>query len=334
MEPSSEQEFSQRHEWMRHVQKTHWYVYPCLLGCTCVLSSPSAYSSHLSKNHPSSLAQDDIDALVRLAAQPLDIEAGIPCPLCGDGEILRSKKEYRRHVCRHQEQLSLFALPRNLTDQDGDDDDDGDDGDGEMKSGQDDAGHSDGTAEGGSVGSDRETQPNIGDSVLNRLGRYEGHMPTVERSVDETEDQWAKARPEKPTPSEGDASSVKSVDEVAGAVAGEFKFSPAREAGVRTIQDKIDFLARELDRLAREPSLAELLGLQRLVAESKDPRRKRKARPPASLSSAYLDAESDTGSTIESDIGEAAEAAASNAKRGADEPADVRDSPPTKDPEP
>ncbi|KAL8365355.1 hypothetical protein RB595_004250 [Gaeumannomyces hyphopodioides] len=151
MVSSSEQEFSRRHEWMRHVEKTHWHAYPCLLGCTSVLSSPAAYSNHLSRAHASSVAQGDIDALLRLAAQPIDISAGIPCPLCGDGEMLRSKKEYRRHVSRHQEQLSLFSLPRNLTDQDGDDDDD------EIKSGQNDGGHSNGTADDGSLDSDKIT---------------------------------------------------------------------------------------------------------------------------------------------------------------------------------
>ncbi|KLU86153.1 hypothetical protein MAPG_05172 [Magnaporthiopsis poae ATCC 64411] len=216
MASSSEQEFSRRHEWMRHVQKTHWHVYPCLLGCTSVLSSPSAYRSHLSKAHPSSLAQGDIDALVRLAAQPLDIEAGIPCPLCSDGEILRSKKEYRRHVSRHQEQLSLFALPRNPDD----DDDDA-------------KGHSDGTSEDGSADSvimplsiktdtvmTRVSLPDHLSSVSRADADSEGHTPPVEHSVDEAEDRWAEdsehygsegAQAEELTPAEGDASSVKSI---------------------------------------------------------------------------------------------------------------------------
>lgn len=124
---NAEQEFSRRHEWMNHIQQNHWNSYTCLFGCSSTFSSPSQFKDHLFKNHSNSVSQDHADALVKLAAQPLDIKDGIPCPICGDAEILTSANQYRWHVGRHQEQLSLFALPRSATDEDGEVESDGTD---------------------------------------------------------------------------------------------------------------------------------------------------------------------------------------------------------------
>lgn len=60
---------------------------------------------------------------MKLSEQPVDIQQGVSCPLCH--ETLRSVQQYQRHVGRHQEQLSLFALPS----LDGDGEADGDDQD-------------------------------------------------------------------------------------------------------------------------------------------------------------------------------------------------------------
>jgi hypothetical protein len=60
---------------------------------------------------------------VKLSEQPVDIQQGVSCPLCH--ETLRSAQQYQRHVGRHQEQLSLFALPS----RDGDGEADGHDQD-------------------------------------------------------------------------------------------------------------------------------------------------------------------------------------------------------------
>ncbi|KAL8397164.1 hypothetical protein RB594_004033 [Gaeumannomyces avenae] len=101
---------SRRHQWLQHLEKTHWHVYPCPLGCTSIFRSASLCSSHLTWHHASSLAQGEIDSLVRLASRPIDIATKIPCPFCGDREVQQSKEEYQRHVRRHQEQLSALCL--------------------------------------------------------------------------------------------------------------------------------------------------------------------------------------------------------------------------------
>ncbi|KAK4192364.1 hypothetical protein QBC35DRAFT_520240 [Podospora australis] len=87
-----EREFSRRHEWFEHVQRNHWKTYNCPFGCEVELNSILEFKT-----------------LAKLAERAVDIANGISCPLCSD--TLYRPKQYQRHVGRHLEQLSLFALP-------------------------------------------------------------------------------------------------------------------------------------------------------------------------------------------------------------------------------
>ncbi|KAK0657036.1 hypothetical protein B0T16DRAFT_366818 [Cercophora newfieldiana] len=121
------QQFSRRHHWMNHTRTQHWVTYLCLLGCESrSFDLPSEYRTHISKEHPGSILEADMDTAIKLSAQPRNImnNRGSRCPLCDDKElVLRSEKQYQRHVGRHQEQLSLFALPQNSPDSDGESED-------------------------------------------------------------------------------------------------------------------------------------------------------------------------------------------------------------------
>jgi hypothetical protein len=103
-----EREYPRRHEWIEHVRQNHWKAYKCTT-CQSSFSSFADCKSHLETVHPSQRSEAELDALVKLSEQSLDIGQGVPCPLCH--EILNSAQQYQRHVGRHQEQLSLFALP-------------------------------------------------------------------------------------------------------------------------------------------------------------------------------------------------------------------------------
>ena len=113
---------------MDHTRKHHWVTYVCLLGCNSAsFGLPSEYRKHISREHPGSIPEADIDAMVNHSAQPRAItkSSGLYCPLCGDKEpVLRSEKQYQRHVGRHQEQLSLFALPQASAESDNEPDSD------------------------------------------------------------------------------------------------------------------------------------------------------------------------------------------------------------------
>ncbi|KAH8880759.1 hypothetical protein GQ53DRAFT_736224 [Thozetella sp. PMI_491] len=118
---TADREFSRRHEWMEHTRQVHWKAYICPFNCHATFASPADCKAHLKAKHPEAVDEDSRDALVKLAARDLDIEKGVPCPLCH--EDLKSEKKYQRHVGHHQKQLALFALP--VLDSKDDDDDDG-----------------------------------------------------------------------------------------------------------------------------------------------------------------------------------------------------------------
>ena len=118
---------------MDHTRTQHWVTYPCLLGCeSASFNLPSEYRTHISKEHLGSIPEAGIDMTVKLSAQPrlLTSSSALRCPLCDDEDVvLRSEKQYQRHVGRHQEQLSLFALAQTFPDSD-----EGSDSEGESES--------------------------------------------------------------------------------------------------------------------------------------------------------------------------------------------------------
>ncbi|KAK4040937.1 hypothetical protein C8A01DRAFT_34994 [Parachaetomium inaequale] len=103
-----EREYLRRHEWIAHVRQNHWKTYKCI-SCESPFSSSTDCKRHLETSHPAERSTAELDALVKLSEQLLNIRQGVSCPLCN--ETLRSVQQYQRHVGRHQEQLSLFALP-------------------------------------------------------------------------------------------------------------------------------------------------------------------------------------------------------------------------------
>jgi hypothetical protein len=133
--PTPEREFARRHEWMEHEVANHWKTYHCPGGCDEIFPSAAACKAHVRAAHPDAILNGQLDAMTNLSARPLRFEDGVPCRLCS--ETLSSRKQYQRHVGRHQEQLSLFALPappqveaeggeeRSDESDDGNDDDDG-----------------------------------------------------------------------------------------------------------------------------------------------------------------------------------------------------------------
>ncbi|POR35846.1 Hypothetical protein TPAR_09195 [Tolypocladium paradoxum] len=65
--------------------------------------------SHLDTAHLGQISAYQADALIKLNAQPTSTPDRLCCPFCGESQS--SLMIYQRHVGRHEEQLSLFALP-------------------------------------------------------------------------------------------------------------------------------------------------------------------------------------------------------------------------------
>ncbi len=112
-----EREYPRRHEWIKHVRQNHWTAYQCR-SCELACSSSLDFKRHLKISHLVDWSAAEMDAMVKLCEHPvLDVSKVATCPLCH--ETLHSVQQYLRHVGRHQEQLSLFALPSMDTDADG-----------------------------------------------------------------------------------------------------------------------------------------------------------------------------------------------------------------------
>ncbi|KAI1309236.1 hypothetical protein F5Y03DRAFT_75775 [Xylaria venustula] len=120
---TSEQQYSRRHEWLNHLSQKHWRVFRCPYSCQeADFSSHSELERHLRHNHSSLSAQKDLGMILDLCERPKPWPEEVECPLCQ--EALHSKREYVRHVGRHQTELALFALP---SIRGGDEDEDGSD---------------------------------------------------------------------------------------------------------------------------------------------------------------------------------------------------------------
>ena len=88
----------------------HWRTWHCAFGCKDTFPSASEFKQHIPRSHNNAVATTQLDALASLSERRMALDVAIECPLCA--EKVKSVKQYRRHVGRHQEELALFALPK------------------------------------------------------------------------------------------------------------------------------------------------------------------------------------------------------------------------------
>ncbi|OBR06238.1 Transcription factor RfeG [Colletotrichum higginsianum IMI 349063] len=105
----SENSFSTLDEWMQHMLQNHLRTYRCPVLCKNTFISRSDCAKHLAQEHPESIPEHHVDALIRLSSEPLDPDMGVSCPMCL--ESLPSLKNYKTHVGDHLMSLALVALP-------------------------------------------------------------------------------------------------------------------------------------------------------------------------------------------------------------------------------
>ncbi|WQF81945.1 Putative Zinc finger C2H2-type [Colletotrichum destructivum] len=105
----SENSFSTLDEWMQHMVQNHLRTYRCPMLCEKTFTSRSDSAKHLTQDHPNSVSERHVDALIRLSSEPLDPDTSVSCPLCL--KSLPSLRKYKKHVGNHLVKLALFALP-------------------------------------------------------------------------------------------------------------------------------------------------------------------------------------------------------------------------------
>ncbi|PMD16026.1 hypothetical protein NA56DRAFT_709109 [Hyaloscypha hepaticicola] len=136
--PCSLRMFRSRNEWFAHELQNRRREWRCHL-CSELYNSDSSLSNHLSSRHPSAAVGAQLQALILKGEEPVDRISTSACMLCDEWETNltnpnqdarraflnqgQSVKPYgtlgqfRRHLGQHMEQLALFALPMNATDQ-------------------------------------------------------------------------------------------------------------------------------------------------------------------------------------------------------------------------
>jgi hypothetical protein len=145
--------FRSRNEWFGHELQNHRREWVCQYCQHAPLPASAEFSKHVSSLHPDVLARTQIEAILLQSEEPVDTISAFACPLCDEWEesiktrqekqedkirMLNhremvepygTRKQFRRHLGRHMEQLALFALPTNdaeLEDDSSDGDEDGD----------------------------------------------------------------------------------------------------------------------------------------------------------------------------------------------------------------
>ncbi|KAI0968124.1 hypothetical protein F4678DRAFT_203264 [Xylaria arbuscula] len=118
---TSEQQYARRHEWLNHLSQKHWRIFECPYSCQGAdFDSRGRLERHLRHSHSGLSAQGDLGMIFHLCERPKPWPEEVECPLCK--QALYSRREYARHVGRHQTELALFALP-GIRGDDGDEDD-------------------------------------------------------------------------------------------------------------------------------------------------------------------------------------------------------------------
>lgn len=113
--------YESRHEWFRHETQMHRKWWQCVDGCDKPFQSSSSLREHIAHEHPSLAIGDRVGQLVRSCERHRSMTAKATCVLCL-AEV-SSLTMLRRHVGKHLEELSLFAVPAHVSEDQEDNED-------------------------------------------------------------------------------------------------------------------------------------------------------------------------------------------------------------------
>lgn len=107
---SSEQDFQDRRDWIRHMTSQHWRNWGCPFGCSPAFDKCRALEDHLRSAHAEELTAERLNYVSVLSARTDLSKAKGLCPICQKLELV-TVDEYELHIGHHLEQLVLSALP-------------------------------------------------------------------------------------------------------------------------------------------------------------------------------------------------------------------------------
>jgi uncharacterized C2H2 Zn-finger protein len=111
--------YESRHEWFQHELQAHREWWECIMGCDTTCHSLEQFREHLLHGHTELADATRIEDIVRTCQRQESMDTGAKCPLCQS--ILSSLVQLRRHLGKHHEELSLFALPSHVNEDENED---------------------------------------------------------------------------------------------------------------------------------------------------------------------------------------------------------------------
>lgn len=103
--------YATRREWIYHEMQMHRRQWSCR-SCHDHFTTKQLMSSHLQTAHAHMWNQEQLSTLLEVSEGPADEAVARPCTFCGDEH---SGKHLMAHIAGHLEELSLFVLPRQGT---------------------------------------------------------------------------------------------------------------------------------------------------------------------------------------------------------------------------
>ncbi|VUC35069.1 unnamed protein product [Clonostachys rosea] len=116
--------FADRSSWFQHELSMHLSPYKCSLCGDKSASGRPWLQKHFAKSHPK-LKKDQLKTLIDMGEEAPRSFPAQDCPFCDEWAVLLRKRHgqapplnvsitrFKRHVATHQEDLALFAMPRN-----------------------------------------------------------------------------------------------------------------------------------------------------------------------------------------------------------------------------
>ncbi|KAF2126814.1 hypothetical protein P153DRAFT_70755 [Dothidotthia symphoricarpi CBS 119687] len=104
--------YESRHEWFNHELQAHRTWWECIEGCNQPFQSPDSFREHTWHEHTDLASEERISDLMRSCERKAQVETEVDCALCQ--QKLPSLNQLCRHLAKHHEELSLFALPSHM----------------------------------------------------------------------------------------------------------------------------------------------------------------------------------------------------------------------------
>jgi hypothetical protein len=105
--------YDSRRAWFKHELEAHRGSWQCIKDCDKTFISRDDFETHVRAQHPDLSSPDILSALQITSRKAASLSTRVECPLCDEKEIM-TLRVLLRHLGKHQEQLSLFALPSNM----------------------------------------------------------------------------------------------------------------------------------------------------------------------------------------------------------------------------